>query len=485
MKALILALACAGAVAGRMQGAQTDAAANVNQLELQGRFKEAAASLDLALNNPALAGVERQRLEFERHRLERIRRDFPLTRMGLFSALQEAVRGLTLEEFDRWIQEGRFDLREIDGERRFMASSVSNLFFRYPELEARRQPPRNTATLARLRWESCVAIKNAASQQNQPYVLPKRFHALMVVSVQPDTVSAAEPIRAWLPIPRRYPFQKDFELLSTSSPVRHLDSELSPIRSVYLEQPVQAGRPAVFTVEYNYTTFGVWFAVNPETVRAGNPDDPAVRDFLRESPHVVFTPEMRTLSREILGETTNPALKAKKCFDWIAEHIQYSYAVEYSTIRNISDYCRSRRYGDCGQAALLFITLCRLNGIPARWQSGWNLFPSETAIHDWSEIYLEPYGWMPVDPYMGVFAMRYALSLTPEQRRLVRDFYFCGLDQYRMAANSDHCQSLTPPKRALRSDDVDFQRGELETGNRSLFFDRYSYSLRIDELKAP
>src|SRR2546430_10087540 len=33
---------------------------------------------------------------------------------------------------------------------------------------------------------------------------------------------------------------------------------------------------------------------------------------------------------------------------------------------------------------------------------------------------------------------------------------------YRMAANSDHNQTLKPPKQSMRSDDVDFQRGELE-----------------------
>ena len=58
-------------------------------------------------------------------------------------------------------------------------------------------------------------------------------------------------------------------------------------------------------------------------------------------------------------------------------------------------------YGDCGQEAMLFITLCRLNGVPARWQSGWNTFSRDKSNHDWTEIYLAPYGWMPADPYMG------------------------------------------------------------------------------------
>jgi hypothetical protein len=82
---------------------------------------------------------------------------------------------------------------------------------------------------------------------------------------------------------------------------------------------------------------------------------------------------------------------------------------------------------------------------------------------------------------MGVYATRYATSLSPEQRLELRDFYFGGLDHYRMAVNCDHSQPLTPPKQSIRSDDVDFQRGELECGNRNLYFHEFTYGLAVHE----
>lgn len=175
-------------------------------------------------------------------------------------------------------------------------------------------------------------------------------------------------------------------------------------------------------------------------------------------------------------------MNAKRFYEWISQHIQYSFALEYSTIRNISATCLRNGYGDCGQEALLFMSLCRLNGIPARWQSGWNTFPGAASNHDWCEIYLAPYGWVPVDPYMGIYATQYATTLTPEQRRELRDFYFGGLDQYRLIANSDHNQVLRPPKQSLRSDNVDFQRGELEWGQHNIYLDHFSYDLTAKEL---
>jgi len=451
-------------------------------LELQGDFKGATRLLTESLQSN-LSRPERKDVAFELDRLERIRKDYPSTHAELFAALKKSVRNLTEEEFSRWVAEGWFDSREIDGERRFMGSSVSNLYFRHPELESRRIESKDRSQYEPSLLSAIREIAKAAAAEGKPYVLPKRFQVTMTVTVESNAVPAGELIRAWLPIPRAFPFQTDFKLGKTSSPVKHLSAATSPIRSVLLEQKTRRDKPTKFQIEYDYTTYGVRFTVSPEAVRPCDTNDPALSPFLRGAPHVEFTPELRGLSQQILGSETNDLRQARKFYDWIAANIQYSYALEYSTIRNLSEYCRAKGYGDCGQEALLFITLCRMNGIPARWQSGWFTFPDGNTIHDWSEIYLAPYGWLPVDPYMGIWASRYARTLSAAEQQEVRDFYFGGLDQWRMAANSDHSQTLTPPKGSFRSDTVDFQRGELEWGEHNVYFDRYDYELSVKESK--
>ena len=458
-----------------------------SQYEARGDFAAASALLRKAMDEPVLSSGDRKTLEFEADRLERIKKDFPYTADDLFAALQKAVRGLTHPEFDSWVSEGRFDSREIDGHRRFMAASVSNLFFRYPDLNSRRVVPQpdNTPEIQRRHLELCEAIEKAARVEKKPYVLPKYFEMTMRISVFTNAVPGGQTVSAWLPIPREYPFQTGFEILSSSAPIKHLDSPHSSARSAYLEQKARPNGSAEFKLQYLTKTYGVRFDIKPETITAEPAANTQLAEFTREAPHVVFTPQIRKLAETIAGKESNPALKAKRFYDWIAANIKYSYSIEYSTIPNISEYCRGHGYGDCGEEALLFISLCRLNGIPARWQSGWNTFPGGKDIHDWTEIYLPPYGWVPVDPYMGIYAMRYATALTPAERQELRDFYFGGLDQYRMAANSDHSQALNPPKKSMRSDDVDFQRGEVEYGTNNVYFDQYSYRLEVRELKPP
>src|SRR6266404_2130763 len=60
----------------------------VGQLEVEGSFKGATKLLNDRLGLPGLGDQERKRLEFERDRLDRIKKDFPYTTEALFAELQ-------------------------------------------------------------------------------------------------------------------------------------------------------------------------------------------------------------------------------------------------------------------------------------------------------------------------------------------------------------------------------------------------------------
>ena len=449
----------------------------------QGDFKGAAAVLAEALKSHDLSTEQRKDLAFQADVLERIKQDYPFSKDGLFEKLSASVKDLTRPEFDRWMAEGRFDSKTIDGQTLYVSTSVANLYFRDPSLNSRRLDKKDDVLEQKGRLEISRDIKRAVQAGRTPYVLPHHFVCTMKTTVAEDAVPAGEVVRAWLPIPRQYPFQDQFKLIASSSPVKELGLDSSPIRSAYLEQPAVEGKPDEFTVTYSFTRDGIYFDLKPQDSRPADLSDPILKKFASEAPHVVFTDRIKRLANQIAGTETNQVLEARAFYNWVTGNILYSFSREYSTLANLSDYCLTNRYGDCGQEAMLFITLCRSRGIPARWQTGWDLFPNAKNMHDWSEIYLAPYGWVPVDAWAGLYATRYCSALTGPERQELRDFYFGGLDYYRMAANGDHSQELVPPKKTMRSDDVDFQRGEVEWGNSNLYFDKYSFGLNVEELK--
>ena len=164
-------------------------------------------------------------------------------------------------------------------------------------------------------------------------------------------------------------------------------------------------------------------------------------------------------------------MKAKHIFKWVNDNFPWASAREYSTIDNIPEYVLANRHGDCGQVTLLFLTLCRISGIPARFESGFMLHPHAENLHDWGELYFEGAGWVPADMSFGIPS--YAEN---EEERY---FFLGGIDSWRMVVNSDYGMPLFPEKKFPRSETVDFQRGEVEWDGGNLYFDQWDWHIDV------
>jgi transglutaminase-like putative cysteine protease len=454
-------------------------------LEDKGEFRKATDFIRQHLATAKdLTPDQREELEFEIERVARIRQDYDLTREDLLESLKKRIKDFQPEELKKWEEGGRLDMLRIDGTNYYAGPSVSNLFYRYPDIRARRiEKPTGDEKFAKAAWENYVKLTEMAKKSPDPLLDPQTFRVTMTVTVKENAVTEGKTIRCWLPYPRACPSQTDIQFLSSEPELKWLDQPQSLMRSAYVEQPAKPEKPTVFRMTYQYRTFSRCFNIDPARVLPYDTADLEYGEYTREKPpHVVFLPEFKALSEKILGDEANPYLKAKKIYEWIAHNIVYSYAREYSTLLNISKYTYDHRYGDCGQEALLFITLCRMNGIPARWESGWVAYPGWKGMHDWTQIYIRPYGWIPVDPYMGIFTVSMDETLTPKQRASLRDFYFGNMDHFRLIANNDHSVPLFPPKRSFRSDTVDFQRGELEADGKNIYYDKFSYKMEFEPL---
>ncbi|MCX6139202.1 MAG: transglutaminase domain-containing protein [Ignavibacteriales bacterium] len=442
----------------------------------RGNFTSAQQALRLLLASDILPPAQRLSFQFEIERLDRIRKDFPRTQEEVLTRLRHYYPSMTENDLVPFEANRSLEMKIIDGEKRYFSNAVPNLFRINAEAKKRKieadEPSKDE--LRDFLGAYLPEVVAAADRSGKEIVRPVSMTLTYTVTVKPNAVPDGEIIRCWLPYPREtHPRQSSVKLLSISEPHPIVAPDENLQRTIYVEKSTAKDKPTVFAMKVSFTGSAEYCDV----FKAGGaqrfllPADSIALCTSERPPHIVFTPELQSLSGNIIGKEHDPLQKAKLIFSWISSHIPWASALEYSTIPNIPDYCIENRHGDCGIQSLLFITLCRYNGIPAKWQSGWMLHPPEVNLHDWAEIFLDGYGWVPVDQSFGV-------QKSADDR--VTFFYLGGIDAYRLIVNDDFSRDLFPAKIFPRSETVDFQRGELEWRGGNLYFDSWNYHMDVE-----
>lgn len=448
--------------------AATSPAVAVSRLVDHGNFRQANARIEQALAANGLSDSVKRALAFQQERMRRIRMDFSLTRGEVRERVERYIPDLADAEFDRWDAAGLFEHRNIDGEVWYFHRSPSNLFRLSDEALARRavQTPL-TDHPADTFSDYHRRVRAAAREQHSTSVLPQRVRVTHSLTVDADAVPAGETLRVWLPFPQEIlGRQRSVELVRSEPESHRIAPEGTPQRTVYLEKVAVSGRPTRFSATYEVTLYARYNELDPAKAEPLEVTSELARYLAERPPHIVFTDDMRAFSRKVVGDETNPVRIARKLFAAV-DRIPWAGALEYSTISNISDYALHAGHADCGQQTLLLMTLLRLNGIPVRWQSGWTFSAgSYSNIHDWAMLYLEPWGWVPVDVTYG---------RMPEAPGALAWFYLGSIDNYRIAFNNGYGRPFVPPKQQFRSDTVDSQRGEVEWDGGNLYYDQWGY----------
>lgn len=449
----------------------TENGSNINQLIANGKFADAEKLLKAQITDPnaPVTGGAAVQLEV----LRRTRHDFPHSNDDVLTEIKKTVPDATQKDVDGWREAGDLQFRMIDGEPRYFSRSVSNLF-RFNKDAKRRQVNRevekkfNTIGLV----EKLVDL---AETSDSPQVYPVKHNLKYDVTIKEGhpRLKPGATVRAWLPFPQEYRQQHDVKLLHSSPAGAQIASKEALQRTIYFEETITDPKnPPRFAIELEFITDAYVPKLDPAKVKPYDTSSDLYREYTAErQPHIAFTPEIKALAVEIVGDETNPLEKARKIFRWMSKNVPWCAEMEYSIIPSLSVKGLTARRGDCGVQGTSFITLCRAAGVPARWQSGWQTKPGDWNMHDWSEFYVEPWGWLPADASYGV---------KEHSDPRVRDF-FCGhMDPYRMIVNLDYGRPLEPAKTSFRSEPTDFQRGEIEIDGHNLYFDEWTYKFDIN-----
>jgi hypothetical protein len=440
-----------------------------------GEYNRASEIVD-SLKKTNVAETVKHKADSIKDIMHRVEHDFNLSETQIRQKLTAYFGTLDDSVMAGWEKSGKLEMKTINGEKHYFRNAVPNLF-RLDSI-ARIQKEKidgiQIDSLDLFCLDHTAKIIQASDNSSKP-VLPVNLILTYTLTVKPNAVPDGQTIKCWVPVPREgNPRQRKFKLISSKPANIEIAPNTQMQRTGYFSQMAVKDRPTVFTITFAIETAGQYFNIKPDDIKPYNTQSDLYKHNTAERPpHIVFSEQIKELGAKLIGNETNPLRKVEKIYTWISNTIPWASALEYSTIPNIPEYVLKYGHGDCGMQTLLFMTLARSQGIPAKWQSGWMLHPGNVNLHDWCEVYFEGIGWVPVD-------QSFKLQNSPDKQ--IRDFYMHGIDSYRLIVNDDYAQPLLPEKNYLRSEPYDFQRGEVEWDGGNLYFDQWSCHLEAKYL---
>lgn len=400
----------------------------------------------------------RKRLEIEKDVLKVMGgNEYPYTYEEALEIMTSHLRDFKEEELQYLKEISAADWIYVDGTVHFQRRFYENLIKTRPDLAER-------VMVEDVDDAQANELKQKLLNDNVHYMKEKggrtvRTQIRATIKAQKDAEEVGRKVTVHLPIPKICQQISKVDIIAASPEITKIADEDAAQRTVCFETELKADQE--FMVEYAYDYHVDYVELDPAKASEEQPDFCTNE----QAPHIRFTPYLQELLKEIIGDETNPIIKARKIYDFVTTKVMYSYMREYFTIECIPEYAAINLKGDCGVQALLFITLCRMTGIPARWQSGLYATEFYTGCHDWAQFYVAPYGWVFADLSFGGSAWR--MGNTERW-----NYYFGNLDIFRMPANSEIQMEFTPEKKWLRIDPIDNQRGEIEYEDHGLSFDQ-------------
>ena len=124
-------------------------------------------------------------------------------------------------------------------------------------------------------------------------------------------------------------------------------------------------------------------------------------------------------SNEITAGLSTDYRKASAIFEFV--NTQMVYANDTSNANKGALSALKSMKGVCEEFATLYVALCRAQEIPSRVVAGYKYDASAKTLvdHAWAEIYLDDYGWVPVEP---------TVIYTVDNKRATYWNSFCMLD---------------------------------------------------------
>lgn len=238
---------------------------------------------------------------------------------------------------------------------------------------------------------------------NQPGVKKYTDRRTYLISAGADfsgieTTTTENTMYVRMPIPDTTASQRNIEV-TASTPVPFMNN----YRGTILHQFENLVPDKKYTISHNFvlTVFGTETSINAAQVRQySDTTSPLYTLYTMPDPLVPSdNEEIVKRMNTIVGREKNPWRKAELIFTWLTTTIEKGSPERPN--RSVQEALLIKS-GDDYDMAILFTAMARSAGIPAVPVSGILIDSSRVSrVHWWAEIYIESFGWVPVDPGLG------------------------------------------------------------------------------------
>ena len=259
-----------------------------------------------------------------------------------------------------------------------------------------------------------------------------------------------QPVELWIP----YPLSDQNQLI-----------ENIRISGDYAESAVYSDRQFGATILYARWDRGAssrkldlaFDATRQEVIRrdfptqepAWNPADYA--EYLQPTGLGRIDGQVKQLVYEITAGKTTVLGKAKAIYDWVCINMYRDPNTIGCGCGDVNSLLQTRG-GKCTDIHSVYVALARAAGVPAREilgiRQGKKAGQDVTGWqHCWAQFFLPGYGWVPVDPADVRKKMLVEdLKLEDAKTTAYREYFWGGIDAYRIKLNTGRDLTMTPPQ---------------------------------------
>jgi transglutaminase-like putative cysteine protease len=244
------------------------------------------------------------------------------------------------------------------------------------------------------------------------------------VDVKITEASRPNTLYLWIPLPVTSASQRNVKLIS-----RSINPFVENHRgvSLYKLDNLTAGSTHTINLSFSVEVYAVETGTRPASIRQGK--SPLITAHTQSSSLIpADNSQIKKTVENIIGREQNPYIKAKLLYDWIIKNIDI---IETPLNTMGAALALGQKKADSCSAALLFTAMARAAKVPCIPAAGVLINrQSQTMRHYWAEIWIDDFGWLPVDPVLGAGAVPDSF-INKEGIDLV-NYYFGNIDSQRI-----------------------------------------------------